>query len=57
MVGGRAQPWEVVYPVNDIAAAHGASAASETSDPDEAYADFEPGRRERPSSWSQLPWA
>jgi uncharacterized cupin superfamily protein len=56
MVGGRAQPWEVVYPVNEAAAAHGASAARETSDPDEAYVVFEPGRRERPSSWSRLPW-
>lgn len=57
MVGARTKPWQVVYPVDETAARHGASAQSETSDPDEAYADFEPSRRERPSAWSQLPWA
>jgi uncharacterized cupin superfamily protein len=57
MVGARRQPWEVVYPVSELAAKHGASAATETSDPDEAYVDFEPSRRERPACWAQLPWA
>ena len=56
MVGARSAPWEVRYPVSELAARHGASAAQETSEPDEAYADFEPSRRERPSSWPQLPW-
>jgi hypothetical protein len=57
MVGGRTPPWEVRYPQSDFAARHNASAAQETSDPDVAYADFEPSRRDRPASWSQLPWS
>ena len=57
MVGARRRPWEVVYPVHEVAQKHGVSAAAETSDPDEAYANHEPSRRERPSYWSQLPWA
>jgi hypothetical protein len=47
----------VRYPESEFAARHGASAAAETTDPDVAYADFEPSRRERPSAWSQLPWS
>jgi len=31
--------------------------AKETSDPEEAYANAERFRRERPPSWSRLPWA
>jgi uncharacterized cupin superfamily protein len=57
MIGARMGDWQVRYPRSEFAAGHGASAAAETSDPDEAYADFEPSRREHPSSWSQLPWA
>jgi uncharacterized cupin superfamily protein len=57
MVGARRPPWEVVYPVHEVAAKHGASVAAETPDPDVAYANHEPSRRERPASWSQLPWA
>lgn len=59
MTGTRAGEgdWRVVYPVSALARRHGASAEAETTDPDVAYADFEPSRRERPASWSQLPWA
>src|SRR5689334_14430310 len=57
MVGARVGEWQVRYPESEFAARHGASAAAETSDPDVAYADFEPSRRERPSAWSQLPWS
>jgi uncharacterized cupin superfamily protein len=57
MAGGRSEGWSVRYPVSELAARYGASAASETSDPDEAYAGFEPSRRERPSYWGRLPWA
>jgi uncharacterized cupin superfamily protein len=57
MVGARGGDWSVHYPVSEKAQRHGASADAETSDPDEAYAGFEPSRRERPSSWDQLPWA
>jgi uncharacterized cupin superfamily protein len=57
MVGARSEPWEVRYPVSELGARYGASAEKETSDPDEAYADFEPSRRKRPSYWDELPWA
>jgi uncharacterized cupin superfamily protein len=57
MVGARGEGWRVVYPVSELAARHGASAKAETSDPDVAYAGFEPSRRGRPSSWDRLPWA
>jgi uncharacterized cupin superfamily protein len=57
MVGSRGGEWQVRYPESEFAARHGASAAAETTDPDVAYADFEPSRRERPSAWSQLPWS
>ena len=45
MVGNRAGGFEVVYPVNEVAAKHGASAREETSKPDEAYAHFGPEER------------
>lgn len=57
MVGARTAPWEVLYPVSELAARHGASAAEETPDPDKAYVGFELSRRERPSYWGRLPWA
>jgi uncharacterized cupin superfamily protein len=58
MVGARAADWNVLYPVSEIAARHGASADEETSDPSRAYeARFEPSRRARPSYWDRLPWA
>jgi uncharacterized cupin superfamily protein len=57
MVGGRSENWKVLYPVSELAARYGASAEHETSDPDQAYTDFEPSRRERPSYWDRLPWA
>jgi hypothetical protein len=47
----------VRYPVSELAARFGASTAQEATSPQEAYADFEPSRRERPSYWDQLPWA
>jgi hypothetical protein len=57
MVGSRTGDWTVEYPVSELAARHGASVERETSDPDEAYAGWEPSRRERPSFWDRLPWA
>jgi len=47
----------VLYPVSELAARHGASAEEATYDPRQAYAQFEPSRRERPSYWDRLPWA
>jgi uncharacterized cupin superfamily protein len=57
MAGARSGDWRVVYPVSELAARYGASAEEETSDPRQAYAGFEPSRRERPSYWDRLPWA
>jgi uncharacterized cupin superfamily protein len=57
MVGSRTGEWTVSYPASELAARYGASAAAATSDPDEAYAEWEPSRRERPSYWDRLPWA
>jgi uncharacterized cupin superfamily protein len=57
MAGGRAGGMQIRYPASEFAARHGASAAQETGDPRQAYADFEPSRRARPSFWDRLPWA
>jgi uncharacterized cupin superfamily protein len=57
MAGSRSEPWQVLYPVSELAARYGASAEQETSDPDQAYVRFAPSRRERPSSCDRLPWA
>jgi len=57
MAGARSEDERIRYPVSELAARYGASVAEETSNPDEAYADSEPSRRERPSYWDQLPWA
>jgi uncharacterized cupin superfamily protein len=57
MVGARGEDWHVRYPVSELAARFGASAAQEATSPREAYTDFEPSRRERPSYWARLPWA
>ena len=48
---------DVVARLGELAARHGASVERETSEPDEAYAEWEPSRRERPSIWDRLPWA
>jgi hypothetical protein len=45
MVGSRADGFEVVYAVNDVAAKYGASVPEETSSPDEAYARWGPEER------------
>jgi uncharacterized cupin superfamily protein len=56
MAGARGDT-KIRYPVSELAARHGAGAEQEMSDPRQAYADFEPSRRARPSSWDRLPWA
>ena len=40
MVGARPEVETLRYPVSDVAASYGASAAMETDDPDEAYAGW-----------------
>jgi uncharacterized cupin superfamily protein len=40
MIGARPEDEQLHYPVSELAAKHAASAATETADPDEAYADW-----------------
>ena len=40
MVGARKPEGSIIYPVNEVAAKHGASVEVETSDPSEAYATY-----------------
>lgn len=56
MVGARKDDEQLLYPVSELAARYGASASEETSEPQQAYARFEPPRRGRPSYWDRLPW-
>jgi uncharacterized cupin superfamily protein len=56
MVGSHSGPG-VHYPVSELAARYGASVAEETSDPEQAHANAEWFRRERPPNWARLPWA
>ena len=51
MVGARPDVETLHYPVSEVAAKYGASAAKETDEPDEAYADW-------PGEYSpvRLPW-
>jgi uncharacterized cupin superfamily protein len=51
MIGARPEAETLHYPVSEVAARHGASAARETYDPDEAYADW-PGD----FTPTRLPW-
>jgi hypothetical protein len=56
MIGVRGDDVEIVYPVDEVAARHGASANEETDRPREAYAKYSrpvPGRPE----WKDVPWA
>ena len=57
MAGARGEEWTVRYPVAELASRHGAGAKAETTDPDQAYAEWEPSRKARPSYWACLPWA
>ena len=56
MAGARTEEAQVLYPVSELAARYGASAAEETSDQTQAYAGHEWFRRERPTYWDRLPW-
>jgi uncharacterized cupin superfamily protein len=57
MVGARLADEELHYPVSELAARYGASAAEETTDFADVYPRFAPSRAERPSYWNELPWA
>ena len=51
MIGSRPEVETLLYPVSELAAKYGASAAKDTDEPDEAYADW-PGEYEP----VRLPW-
>jgi uncharacterized cupin superfamily protein len=51
MIGARRDGTTVRYPVSDVAARHDASVARETTDPDEAYAEWPEGYEP-----IRLPW-
>jgi uncharacterized cupin superfamily protein len=57
MVGARPEDEQLLYPVSELAARHGASAERETTSPKDAYARFTRPQRARPASWDSLPWA
>ncbi|HVC87547.1 MAG TPA: cupin domain-containing protein [Gaiellaceae bacterium] len=57
MVGARSADEQLLYPVSELAARYGASAAQETPDPRQAYAPFERSEPGRPAYWDRLPWA
>ena len=57
MAGARGDEWHVTYLVSELAQRYGAGADRELHSPTEAYVDFEPSRRGRPSYWDRLPWA
>jgi uncharacterized cupin superfamily protein len=57
MVGARSEEEQLHYPVSELAAPYGASAEEETSDPEQAYAQWEQPRLGRPEDWDQLPWS
>jgi len=54
-VGARHDPEFLRYPVSELAARHGASVATETTDPDEAYADQGEWDLGRPDG--RFPWS
>ena len=57
MTGARSEDEKLFYPLSELAARYGASAAKDTADPKEAYAATEKPRKEKPPYWDQLPWA
>jgi uncharacterized cupin superfamily protein len=57
MAGARTEDEQLHYPVSELAARYGASAAEATSDPRQAYAPYERHEPRRPSYWGRLPWA
>jgi len=56
MIGVRGDDVEIVYPVDEVAARHGASADKETDEARKAYSDYSRPVPERPE-WKGVPWA
>ena len=57
MTGARTKDEQLLYPVSELAARHGASAEEETPDAQQAYARFNRPQRGRPAYWDRLPWS
>ena len=55
MTGARSDDMEVLYPVSELAARYGASVEEETSDPEQAYARFEPAGGSDPRTGTVSP--
>ena len=55
MAGSRLPEGDIVYPVSELALAHGAGVEREATSPRDAYADLGPNRRERLPDLG-LPW-
>ena len=56
MTGARSDDEKLFYPFSELAARYGASAATDTANPREAYAGTAPSRKEKPPHWDRLPW-
>ena len=56
MAGARDPDERLLYPESELAGRYGASAESETTSPEEAYAPYPPPKEERPPDWEKLPW-
>jgi uncharacterized cupin superfamily protein len=57
MAGSRRPDEKIVYPRNEVALRHGASVETETTSPDEAYANESPWQPGPPASFAGTPWA
>jgi uncharacterized cupin superfamily protein len=57
MTGARRSDKTIMYPLSQVARAHGAGVEQETSSPRDAYASFPHWALGRPQRWNQLPWA
>jgi quercetin dioxygenase-like cupin family protein len=56
MTGARREDGTIVYPVSELAQAHGAGVETETPRPSEAYARFSHWQLGHPAAWPDLPW-
>jgi uncharacterized cupin superfamily protein len=57
MTGARPQGRTILYPVSDVARAHGAGVETETGEPAKAYAQLPSWRTGRPDGFPDLPFA
>jgi uncharacterized cupin superfamily protein len=57
LAAGKRPDEEILYPKSELAEKYGASAETDTPNPQEAYARFERPQPGRPDYWDELPWA